>query len=64
MSAYELNALTLKLDDAGNTAAHVAVLKGREDMFKVRSFSVHGDEVCTILCLHTHNYSECICTCD
>ena len=35
VSAYELRALTVQLDDTGNTAAHMAALKGREDIFKV-----------------------------
>ena len=52
MSAYELNALTLKLDDAGNTAAHMAALKGREDMFKVRP-------LCRWICLSAR--WQCVC---
>jgi ankyrin repeat protein len=31
---YEVPALNLTLDDAGNTAAHIAALRGREDTFK------------------------------
>ena len=34
--AYEVAALNLRLDNMGNTAAHVAAMKGREDTFKVR----------------------------
>ena len=37
MRAYELKALNLMLDDSGNRAAHMAALKGREDIFKVSS---------------------------
>ena len=35
VGVYEVAALNLRLDNSGNTAAHVAALRGREDTFKV-----------------------------